>query len=174
MFSFVKAGQDTVPQTKEQKQKNIEDLRERIEKQKAMIFVDFTGLKVKDFSNLRKKVKKTNGEIKVAKKSLLGLAFQKSGIKIEFDKFKGEIAVVFGFQDQISSAKTIYQFTQGNPNLKILGGFFDNQIVGVQDVIELAKLPSKEELLAKLFFLPNFAIFNNLQVNFSTLLKVKN
>ena len=163
-----------MPQTKEQKQNNIEDLRERIEKQKAMIFVDFTGLKVKDFSNLRKKVKKTNGEIKVAKKSLLGLAFQKSGIKIEFDKFKGEIAVVFGFQDQISPAKIIYQFTQVSPNLKILGGFFDNQIVGAQDVIELAKLPSKEELLARLFFLPNFAIFNNLQVNFSTLLKVKN
>ena len=60
--------------TKAQKKKILEELKEKIARQKIMVFVDFTGLKVKDLSNLRKKMKAADGEIKVVKKTLLGLA----------------------------------------------------------------------------------------------------
>ena len=138
-----------MPQTKEQKQKAIKDLEDRIKKQKAIVFVDFTGLKVKDFSDLRKKMKKANGEIKVAKKTLLQLAFKKAGINFDSKNLKGEVALVFGFKDEITPAKGIYQFSQTNQNLKILGGIFENQEIQAEKIIELAKLSSKEELLAR-------------------------
>ena len=136
--------------TKVQKQKILDELKEKIAKQKVMIFADFTGLKVKDLSNLRKKIKAADGEIKVAKKTLLGLAVKGAGLEFEAKKIKGEIALVFGYKDEISLTKIIYQFAEANPNLKILGGFLENQFRTAQDFITLAQLPAKEELLAGL------------------------
>ncbi len=135
---------------KAQKQKIVENLKEKIAGQKAMIFVDFTGLKVKDLSILRKKLKAANNELKVVKKTLIGLIFKKSGFEIEAKKLKGEIALIFGYGDEISPAKATYQFSQENPNLKILGGFFEKKFREGAEIITLAQLPSKEELLAKL------------------------
>lgn len=136
--------------TKAQKQKIVEDLKEKIARQKTMIFVDFTGLKVKDLSNLRKKLRAVDSELKVAKKTLLGLVFKKAGLEIEAKKIKGEIALVLGYNDGLSPAKIIYQFSQENPNLKILGGFFEKKFREAEEIITLAQLPAREELLAKL------------------------
>jgi len=172
-----------MPLTKEQKQKIVEDLTEKIARQKAMIFVDFTGLKVKDLSNLRKKLKAVNSELKVAKKTLLGLVFKKSGLEIEAKKIKGEIALIFGYNDGLSLAKMIYQFAEANPNLKILGGFIESQkskvksqkyeFLGAEQIIELAKLPTKEELLVNLvrsIFAPVSNLVNVLQGNIKGLI----
>jgi len=136
--------------TKVQKQKIIEELKEKIARQKAVIFVDFTGLKMKDIFDLRKKLKMVDSQLKIAKKTLAQIAFKEMGLKTEIKKLKGEIAFVFGLKDKISSAKTIFQFSQINPNLKILGGFLENKFVEAEKIIELAKLPTREELLARL------------------------
>lgn len=152
-------------QSKAQKQKVLEELVEKVGKQKSIVFFDFTGLKVKDLSELRKKMKAEGGQIKVVKKTLLKLALQKAGLEIKVEKLKGGVALAFGFKDEISPTKICYQFSQANPNLKISAGFFDGKIREAEEIIALAQIPSKEELLAKIFFLPNFAIFNNLQLN---------
>jgi len=136
--------------TREQKQKIIEDLKEKIAKQKAMILVDFTGLKVKDLSNLRKKLKAADNELKIAKKTLLELSLKRASLEIEMKKLKGEIALVFGYKEEVSPAKIVYQFSQENPNLKILGGFLENKYREAEEIIALAKLPTREELLTKL------------------------
>jgi len=137
-------------QTKAQKQKILDQLKEKIAKQKAMVIFDFTGLKVKDFSNLRKKIKSASDDIKVAKKTLLGIALKDAQLKIETKKIPGELAVAFGYSDEISPAKITYQFSQENPNLKILGGFLENKWREAEEIIELAQLPAREELLARL------------------------
>jgi len=136
--------------TKEEKEKILEELKEKISKQKVTIFVDFTGLKTKDIFDLRKKLKMVDSQLKVTKKTLAQIAFNKSGLKTEIKKLKGEIAFVFGLKDEISPAKTIWQFAETNPNLKILGGFLENKFVEAEKIIELAKLPTREELLARL------------------------
>ena len=139
-----------MPLTKEQKQKILKDLKEKISKQKIMIFVDFTGLKVKPLSNLRKKLKVIDSQLKVAKKTLIQLAFKESGLETEVKKIKGEIGLVLGLKDSLSPTKLVWQFSQENPNLKILGGIFENKFVEAERIIELAQLPTKEELLARL------------------------
>jgi len=151
--------------TKTQKQRILTDLEGKIAKQKVVIFTDFTGLKVKDLSSLRRKLKLANSELKVAKKTLMGIAFRKAKIEfeelrsslasakasaMEIKKLPGEIALVFGYKDEISPAKIVYQFSQENPNLKILGGFFENKFREIEDIITLAQLPTREELLARL------------------------
>ena len=136
--------------TKEQKRKSLEGLKESIKKQKAVIFVDFSGLKVEDLLKLRKSLKKVNGQLKVAKKTLIQLAFKEAGFTLDTKKLKGEIALVFGYKDEISPSKAVYQLSEENQNLKILGGFLENEYREAEDFIELAKLLSKEELLARL------------------------
>ncbi len=136
--------------TKEQKQKILEDLKDKIARQKAMVFVGITGLKVKELSDLRKRIKKIEGNLKVAKKTLIEKVFKEN--KLEFDKkeCKEEVGVVFGFKDEILPAKTLYQFSRENDKLKILGGFIENKIKSAEELITLAQLPGREELLAKL------------------------
>jgi len=136
--------------TKEQKKKILDDLKEKIAKQKAMVFVDFTGLKVKDLSSLRKKLKAIDNELRVAKKTLFCLALKEKKLEMAKEKLKGEIAIVFGYRDELSLAKTVYQFSQENPNLKILGGFLENKFREAEKIITLAQLPTKEELLVSL------------------------
>ena len=128
----------------------MEELKEKIAKQKAMVFIDFTGLKVKELFELRKKLKAMESELKVAKKTLLDLVFEKEGLKVDVKKLKGEVAVVFGFKDELSMAKIVYQFQKAHQKLKILGGLFENKFIETEKVIVLATLPTKEELLAKL------------------------
>jgi large subunit ribosomal protein L10 len=139
-----------MPKTKEQKKKIIDDLKEKITKQKSIVFIDFAGVKVEGMFNLRKNLKKVNGQLKVAKKTLINLALKDSGLKTDIDKLEGELGMVFSYKDEISSAKIIYQFSKKNPSLKILGGFFENEFKPAEDFIALAQLPSKEELLARL------------------------
>jgi large subunit ribosomal protein L10 len=89
--------------------------------------------------------------MKVAKKTLINLALKEKNLNvIDVRKMLGEVAVIFGMKDEISSAKTVYEFSKENKNLKILGGILEKNFIGPEKIEELAKLPTKEELLAKL------------------------
>jgi len=157
-----------MPLTKEQKKKIVDSLKEKMDKQKALIFVDFTGLKVKDLSDLRKKLKAASNEIKVAKKTLFNIALKEKGLKMEAKELQGEIALVFGYEDFISPAKMVHQLSKENPNIKILGGFIENKYADAENIITLAELPSREVLLAKLvatIFAPVSNLVNVLQGN---------
>jgi len=138
--------------TKEQKKKIVEDLKDKIKKQKVMILVNFTGLKVKEFFELKKKLKSVNSQIKVIKKTLLNLVLKE--VSPDFSQglaqFKTQIAIVFGFEDEISPAKVLHQFALGNQNLKILAGYFEKRLRESEEIITLAQLPTKNELLANL------------------------
>ena len=139
-----------MPTTKEQKKLILEGLNERVKKQTTIIIVDFTGLKAVESFALRESLKKVNAELKVAKKTLIQLALKNNNLDKNIREINGEIALVFGYHDEILPAKTVYDFTKENENLKILGGFFENEFQNAEKFIELAKLPSKEELLGRL------------------------
>ena len=161
-----------MPLTKEEKKQILEELKEKIDKQKSIVFSDFTGLKVKDLSDLRKTMKKQNCELKVAKKTLISLALKDKNINLDLDNLKGEIALGFGYIDEVSPFKIIYNFTKDKENLKILGGLISGEFYGKDQAVALAQLPSKEEILAQLFFSAQssfFGIFNSLQRNLSVL-----
>ena len=135
--------------TKEQKKNILERLKNNLDKQKSIVFVDVAGLKAEDLYNLRRELKEAGCSMMVAKKTLMGIAFKESNIEFEKDKFKGEVALVFGFGDEVIPAKTAYNFSKGNEHLKILGGILENKLKDLGNIITLAKIPSRNELLAK-------------------------
>ena len=136
--------------TKEKKKKIVTDLKEKVVRQKAMVLVGITGLKVKDIMELRKRLKKAGGELKVVKKSLANLVLQENKMTFEKGNYKTEVALALGYEDEISPAKTIYQFSKENDKVQILGGFLSNAAKTIEEIVALAQLPSKEELFAKL------------------------
>ncbi len=136
--------------TKEKKQNIVKELEEKIEKQKSIIFMDFSGTKVKKLALLRKALKEAKNELRVAKKTLTDIALKNKKIDVETKKLTGEMGLVFGYEDELSPAKMVNQFLKTNSNVKILGGYIENKFYGAEDVVRFAELPGKEQLLASL------------------------
>ncbi len=139
-----------MPKTRKQKEKTVKELKKKMKDQTTMLIVDFSGLKVDESLQLRRKLREVDGEFKVAKKTLIQIALDENDLDKNIKELEGEIGLIFGFKDKILPAKTIYNFTKESDHLKILGGFFDNQFENKEKFIELAQLPSKEELLGRL------------------------
>ena len=162
--------------TKTQKQNLVKDLAERLAKIKAAVFADYTGLSVAKITELRRKLKAQNMEIKVAKKTLIDLAFKQAGVgEVNTKKMTGQIVLVLGYQDEIAPAKTVYEFGKTEEHIKILGGILNNKFFDGQTIISLAKLPSRQELLAKLagsIASPLSGLINVLQGNLKNLVYV--
>jgi large subunit ribosomal protein L10 len=136
--------------TKEKKESIVKELEGKIEKQKSVVFMDFAGVKVKDLSVLRNTLKAANNELKVAKKTLMNIAFKNKNIDINAKDMTGEVGLVFGYEDEISPAKLIHQFTKTSPSAKIIGGYIENKFYGPADVTRFAELPGKEQLIGGL------------------------
>lgn len=136
--------------TKEQKQKVVNNLKEKIDQQKSMVFVAVEGLKSGQLFDLRKRLRQADCLLTVAKKTLFNIVLKEKKLEIKPKELAGQMALIFGFKDEISAAKIAYQFSLENENLKILGGVYENRLIGVEEVISLAKIPTREELLAKL------------------------
>lgn len=139
-----------MPLTRKQKQEVIEDLKEKINRQKVMIFVAIDNLKAKEIFELREKLKEKDCLLCVIKKTLADRVFKESNVNCDVKEMKGQLALVFGFKDQLSAAKIPYKFSQENENLKILGGFLENNFIDPVKAVELAKIPEREKLLARL------------------------
>ncbi len=139
--------------TKQQKQKVIKDLEDKIKKQKSIVFIDFSKVNSKDIFALRKKLKEAGCLLKVAKKTLLGIAFgdknKEIWQKIQ-DSAPAQLAAVFNINDEISGFKIVEKFTKESENVKILGGVFEAKFINKEEAIALARIPSREELLARL------------------------
>jgi large subunit ribosomal protein L10 len=137
-------------QTKEQKKKIIKDMVSKIKEAKSVVFSDFKGVKVKDLTELKKELRKEEIDFKVSKKTLINLAFKEAGIEVNTKAMEGQVAVSISSKDEVAPAKIISNFSKKNENLKILGGVLEKKVMNIEEVKSLAKLPGKEELLAKL------------------------
>jgi len=136
--------------TKAKKQEVVKEISDKLAKQKAIVFADFTGLKVKDLSNLKKNLKLSVSEFKVAKKTLMAVAFKDQKIDIDPELMPGQVALVFGYKDEVAPARAVYEFSKTNEHVKIIGGYLQGQALSVEQVVALAKLPTREQLLANM------------------------
>jgi large subunit ribosomal protein L10 len=155
--------------SKEKKKEIIRDLVDRLSRQKAIVFFDYTGLKVNQFRELRSKFREEGVDCRVVKKTLIDLALEKAGLKsIKVKEIPGQIALVLGYQDEVVPVKILYDFSKENEDLKIIAGVVHGDYLENEAIISLAKLPSKPELLAKLvgtISAPIYGLFNVLQGN---------
>jgi len=136
--------------TKEQKNIRIEKIEQAITKQKAMVFANFSGLKIKDLEELRERLSQAGAKMVITKKTLANIAFKQQKLEFNKDELGNELAIVFAFEDEIAPAKAVYEFSKINKSLKIIGGYMDNGRIGADEMVCLAQLPSKQELYTKL------------------------
>jgi len=139
--------------TKEQKTKQVNDIKEKVANQKSMIFVDFNKVPSKDMFVLRRNLKQEGCNLKIAKKTLVRVAFGQSNISF-WNKIKavvpGQLALVLGIDDEIAPARIANKFAKDHKDFKILGGIFEKKFIDREKVLVLANLPSRNELLGRL------------------------
>lgn len=146
--------------TKTKKQEILKELADKIDNQKSIVFIDYTGTGVKDLSQLRNSLREKGNELKIAKKTLIGLAFKEKGLELDGESLDGQVAVVFGYEDEISPSKTVFDFGKEHESIKIIGGVLENTFYDAERTMQLAQLPSKNELLARLVGTLNAPVSN--------------
>jgi large subunit ribosomal protein L10 len=136
--------------TRPQKEQLVKDLSAKIKDGKVLIFSDYAGTTVAKMKNLRDELRKTDSSYKITKKKLINLALKDAGIEASVLDLEGQIGIAIGKEDEVSAAKVLAKFAKENKNFKILQGVLENKVISDKEVLSLAMLPSKDELLAKL------------------------
>ena len=140
--------------TRQQKTEQLEIGKKLLEESRNLVFVDFTGTKVGDLRTLKKTLSDLGAKLKVIKKKLMRIVFEKQGIDFNPEQFETQVGVIFTDKEIPEIAAPIYKFAKEKEKtgFKILGAydlsaksFFDGEIVA-----KIGKLPSREILLGQL------------------------
>lgn len=132
------------------KQEEVSILAEKIKNAKLVILTDYRGITVKDVTELRADFRKSNSEYTVIKNNIIRRALAECKIEGLDDVLVGPTAILMDNNDYLAPAKTLYNYTKKNDSYKIKGAILEGKVISVEEIIELAKLPSREELLSKL------------------------
>ena len=131
--------------------KNIEQVKElsdSFSRAKAVYFTEYHGLNVGDLTKLRSEFFKADVEYKVAKNTLIRLAAEENKISGLEELLKGSTALAIAYDEPVSPAKVIKEFTKENDLPSVKGILFEGQFLPGEEFKKLANLPSKEESLS--------------------------
>ena len=133
-----------------QKEEEVKKLAEKFKEAKVILLTDYRGINVADVTKLRADLRNTNSEYKVIKNNIIKRALDANGESGLDDLLEGPTAIVIGTEDYLEPSKVIYEYTKDHDFYKIKGGIIDGKIVSAEEIITLAKLPSREVLIGKL------------------------
>ena len=133
-----------------QKQAKVEELANELKEAKVVLLADYRGINVTDVTSLRAELRKVNAEYKVIKNNIVKRAFDANGESELDEALEGPVAIIIGKEDYLEPSKVIYNFTKTHDFYKIKGGIIEGKVMSAEEIITLAKLPSRQELLAKL------------------------
>ena len=136
--------------TKAFKSEKIDAIKAKVEKAQVAILTEYKGYSVEEITNLRRALQKDGGDYMVTKNTLAKIAVKGTEFEVLADSLTGPIAIAFGYEDQVSPAKAVAKFIKDTTKGAILGGALDGKFLSAKEAEELAKMPSKEELLAKI------------------------
>ncbi len=140
-----------MPKTRQQKEQTLAELSQKFSTAKSVVFARYMGLTVADVQELRKELKVEEGEMMVAKKSLIKRMLKDAGSDDSVvDNMESGVAVVFGFKDEVASAKILANFAKTHDVVSFYAGVLEGKTLSGEEVVALSKLPSKQELLAKM------------------------
>ena len=133
-----------------QKKEEVAKLAEKIKEAKVVLLTDYRGINVSDVTGLRAKLRNAEVEYSVIKNNITRRALAECNIEGLDDALLGPTAVIIGNNDYLDACKTIYEYAKDNEFYKIKGGIIEGKVVSVEEIITLAKLPSKETLIGML------------------------
>lgn len=128
----------------------VDIVTEKFQAASSVVIVDYRGLTVEEVTELRKRLREANVEMKVIKNSILSRAAEKAGLEGLDDVFAGPTAAAFSNDDVIAPAKIIDEFSSEAKALEIKGGVIEGKVSSVEEMVSLAKLPNREGLLSML------------------------
>ena len=132
----------------EQKQQVVAQLAERIQGSVAGIIVDYKGITVEDDTKLRKELRENGVKYTVVKNTLIKRAAEKAGLNGIDDVLNGTSAIATSAEDYVAAARILQKFAEQHDNFKVKTGYLDNEVISLEKIQSLAKLPSREVLLA--------------------------
>ncbi|MDP9196057.1 MAG: 50S ribosomal protein L10 [Pseudomonadota bacterium] len=127
----------------------ITSLNQKFQEASLLVIIQQSGVTVAEVTGLRRKVREADAEFKVAKNRLARIALKGTQFEGLSHLFKGPTAVAFS-RDPVAAAKVLVDYAKTNEKIKVLGGALNDKILDKSGIEALAKLPSLNELRAKL------------------------
>jgi large subunit ribosomal protein L10 len=152
--------------TLENKKKIVEELKEKIDSASVLVLSDYRRVSVKEITKLRKALYAEESEYKIYKNTMLKRAVEASGFSELSEHLEGPTAVLLGYKDPVAPLKALVDFVKEVEKGDIKAGLIEKSFVDGKRLLEIAKLPPKEVLLAKVvggFQSPIYGLVNVLQ-----------
>lgn len=125
----------------------VKELEEKLARAKAIFLTNYAGLNVKQQTKLRVALKNSGGEFVIAKNTLLARVIGKEELQ---SSLQGQTGILFSYEDEVGALKELVKFAEGNNLPEIKEGILNGVVLSHNQVIDLSKLPGKEELIAKM------------------------
>ncbi len=142
-----------MPLTRNQKQELMAEYEQGVALAPHAFILGYQGINVPQVTELRQKVRDTGGSYVVVKNTLVLRALEGKALGELKDQFTGPTAVVYSDDEPVALAKVLTEFQKTAPFLEFRGGLLNGRQVAAEQIAEIANLPSREELIAKLLFL---------------------
>lgn len=142
-----------MPLTREQKEAVVASYREGIAKAPHAFLIDYRGVTVPQVTELRAKIRESGGSYAVIKNRLARLAIEGAALGELEDQFEGPVAIAYTDHDPVALAKVLADFASDVEAIQFKAGLVEGRAVGAEQIEQIAKLPSREDLIAKLVFL---------------------
>jgi large subunit ribosomal protein L10 len=139
--------------TRTQKQEMVDRYESGLARAPHAFLVAYQGIKVNDVTELRARVRAAGGSYEVVKNTLALRALEGKPLAALSSTFTGALAVVYTEGDAVAVAKALTEFAKTVPQIVFKGGIVDGKPIAANEVEQIAKLPGREELIAKLLFL---------------------
>lgn len=136
----------------EVKMQVVGDIKNKIDKAKSLVVVEYNGLAVDKVTELRKQFREANVEYCVLKNTLVKRAANELNITSLDSHLEGPNAFIFGYEDEVAPARILQDFIKKTKttSLTIKAGLLGTEAIDVKQIEALAQLPSREQLLARL------------------------
>ena len=132
----------------ELKKQQVAALKERIDASIAGVVVDYKGISVEDDTKLRKELREAGVEYTVVKNTLLGRAIEGTSLADMGSVLEGTTAIATSKDDYVAAARILGKYADSNDNFSLKSGYLDGEVISLEKLDALAKLPSREVLLA--------------------------
>ena len=132
------------------KKEEVSKLAAKMKEAKLILLADYRGINVAEVTSLRNDLRNANAEYTVIKNNITKRALAECGLEGLDEQLEGPTAVIMTNEDYLEPTKAIYNFTKDHDFYKIKGGVVEGKVMSAEEIITLAKLPSREQLLSML------------------------
>lgn len=135
---------------RQEKQLLLDEIKGKIDGSTALVLTRYSKLTPNDADGFRRSISEAGGAYAVVRKRVLVKAAEKGGIALDPEMLKGNIGVMFAYEDPLKPTKALFQFADKNKeNFEILAGHFEGKLCSAADVKAISELPTQDAMRAQ-------------------------